>query len=793
MKSRPVAIRFDKGVNLIDDPAALKEDEVARAKNLWMRKQGVVGKRPSMNFAESIWQDGSLGVQAIVREFAWLPTGAFNSMVAIIRESGVDKMKLMPPAFYGPSYLGTPKEQSIGLSKLMPHTVAYQNKVYVFNGESAGWYFDPADKDTQGQFNFKPFVWSDPASNSVKPSFCAVVRERFWYANLGPGFEDWVVVSDFFTPNSISPAGVDPLVAGGRGFRVGNAGEGPITAIAELSATSAGTEASTMVAVWKGNNMFLLTGQPLKVGEAGDPLGTLDIIRVNTRAGCASQRSVVSTPYGTFWAGFDDVWCMPHGGQPTRVGTKIRPALQASPAQLTYLWHAEYDEGQYKLALFSDGLGPSDTSACDEQWWLDLRNGIPDALSARWMGPQVFVQSSSDYKGTTNMHLDTRPGMKRRLISLASYIVLRDPVNDPTDLFRGLSLVSFDAYNARDTVAPNIPFRDWIANSEFVYPDIISTYVVDSSGKYTMQTFVNSNPNPGALTGANRPPFTTATDYVGTGADAWLGRIGGINIIPATYLEPPSAQSGNEVLVDIIAKEHLFDPMTQQLWDGVEVGFSTSNSFLLKYIAIMDYELDTRVIILDPSSTSLDAIKFGSITADRKWQARFLPPDPTKRSVGQSGQTRIYDVACIPVNELNGALYVSMGGAYALCDIAKYAPLGYVDSIDEYIAAIVSAISATYPVTALNLEYQRAAIIETLTSFDIIVATQATTGVTEAQAAVNRRILAILGMPVTGASFKLWDAVVNVKGQPTYHTRQVAMFELSGINAKYRQFKRRPT
>lgn len=486
---------------------------------------------------------------------------------------------------------------------------------------------------------------------------------------------------------------------------------------------------------------------------------------------------------------------MPHGGQPVRVGTKIRPALEATPTGLQFLWHAAYHDGQYKLALFSEGLGPSDTSACDEQWWLDLREGIPNAADARWMGPQVYVQSSSDYKGTWNMRVDTRQGRPPKLISVTSYLVQVDP-DDPTDMFRGLSLVSFDSLTARDVCAPSIPFRDWQPTEEYVYPDIISTYVLGSETRYLMQTFVNAVPPGSGLSGSTRPHFEYQTSYIGLGADTWMGLISGVNAIPAILLEPPARQSGNEVLFEVITREDVGDAMVDKLWDGIELGYYASQSMYMKYISIIGYQLDSRDIALE-SVNDVDVMLLDTTTnPGRKWQTRFLPPDPSKRSVGKSGQIRMYDEAGILLTEKNYKVAALYKGT--LFDVE----IGHIGkrftSMDDFVTAFIDALLATLSLDGGVLTYTAGALIafSSTDTFDIsFPVVYGVGGATNEQVDRNRRVLSLMGMGRQTGSGQatVFPALSTYRGTPTYYQTQVATLEMSGINVKYRQFKRRPT
>ena len=103
---------------------------------------------------------------------------------------------------------------------------------------------------------------------------------------------------------------------------------------------------------------------------------------------------MVQTPYGILWCGTDDVWAFVIGQLPFRIGTKLNPAIRAS-ALGGYGWRANaaFYAGRYMLALPTLAYNVGTSSIYDgfEQYWLELRNGMPPSYGdASWYGPQVY-------------------------------------------------------------------------------------------------------------------------------------------------------------------------------------------------------------------------------------------------------------------------------------------------------------------------------------------------------------------------------------------------------------------
>jgi hypothetical protein len=172
------------------------------------------------------------------------------------------------------------------------------------------------------------------------------------------------------------------------------------------------------------SNLFILSESSCYIMQDEPPLTTETVGRVPTfvkvqyECGCVSQETVVRTPVGVLWASWNDVWAVDYGGIPRRVGTKIRPALVQARPEHRHLWHAAYNhaDGSYRLAIAASGYGELGIMhPCGQQWWLDLRNGLPrDAGEAAWFGPQEYRVACEDgvdgVRGTYMMRTIDRPG-----------------------------------------------------------------------------------------------------------------------------------------------------------------------------------------------------------------------------------------------------------------------------------------------------------------------------------------------------------------------------------------------
>jgi hypothetical protein len=421
MKLFPVD--FSGGVNLLRDRRYIGENELSYAKNFVPTKSGLAGKRLSRGLV--------LGSNTFPVGVGW----PYNLGLYIADVSGVDFVAgyrtvvgtqiagLQAFSYSGGSALAAYAYTAIPQRR--PQGVNFDHKMYFVAGPETGISGLILQVNSGGVLEFVLLTFTTAQSTVVLPRMLAAYRRRMVYADFGPNKEDWIVFSDFQAPTVIS---ADVLATNGRNFRLGGT-PGRITAIREAMLTSTGTPTETVLLAFKERSMYIIQGEP---GQTTDTtpgsgpntiLGDLVIQRVNTNAGCSSPETIVQTPYGLLWAGPDDVWLLREGQVPTRVGTKIRPILEATPADKRYLWHASYFNGFYRLSLFSEGQGPGEDSPCGEQWWLDLRDGLENGV--KWWGPMVYKAvpgaagaGTAELTGVRMQALDERDGRQPQLLSL---------------------------------------------------------------------------------------------------------------------------------------------------------------------------------------------------------------------------------------------------------------------------------------------------------------------------------------------------------------------------------------
>lgn len=427
MPNTIIPIPLTGGVNLLDHPRRIADNEVVTAQNIVPVVPGVFRKRPAMSIAKSDFAfAGGTGapINMIMSPFLGAVMGAM-----VLEDPGAFRFGLR-------ALVAGADATTIGTfgNLYKPALIAWNNNIYCFpgyNGNATG-YVIPS---TSTGFDTSTFAFSGAGNVALRPRVVALYRGRFVYADFGPGHESSVVFADASEPDVI---GDDALAANGRWFGV-NRGDGDrVVAMVEIMQTVVGSAAESALLILKEHSAWLLTGEPEETDIAIDIFDSMKVSRISTDAGCSSAETVVNTPYGIFWAGHEDVWFFAQGQLPIRVGTKIRPALGYTPAPDRYRWHAAYLNGFYRLAVFSQGAntaahnetttGYNKPAPCDNQWWLDLRNGAPqDFRQAQWWGPQIYTGETTSgtpdpnlviESGTYSMAPERRPGQPPALYTM---------------------------------------------------------------------------------------------------------------------------------------------------------------------------------------------------------------------------------------------------------------------------------------------------------------------------------------------------------------------------------------
>jgi hypothetical protein len=239
----------------------------------------------------------------------------------------------------------------------------------------------------------------------------------------------------------------------------------------ELSLQQSGAMNQSALLILKDRSVWLGTGEPLISTDVGDPIGSLNIIKQPLADGCASFETVAETPWGVFWAGHDDVYFAPNGGGPIiPVGRYIASEFKHTPFDMKYLWHAEYHDGWYRLAIMAPGQNQSDPVAMENQWWLDLRYGPPqDWTKARWFGPQMYqpiispnCDTTDIQRGTYIMRRDQRPEFPAELFALQIGFY---SIKDSTGGRYAFILAGLDGSEVRDWTCEFSP-NEWVGATE---------------------------------------------------------------------------------------------------------------------------------------------------------------------------------------------------------------------------------------------------------------------------------------------------------------------------------------
>lgn len=433
------------GVNLFDDPRAIRDEEVQWARNLVPLKPGILKKRG--------------GLLRPYGEFDFFyPSDVVSAALMSPISQSISDMVVVTRGSNGCGFIGVSFASGLSVaSSLLPFdhqrlfAFSWDAKIYGLPGPDAQWIgpsqypyyiFDTTIVSTSSAPATAAFAGA--GNENVYPSVASPYKSRLVLANFGKGYENTIAFTDDF---SATVVGDNLLASNGRAINLKAAADGDeIVAMIEVMLTSVGSPAeSGLLILQRHGAPYLLTGD---MDQTTGGTSTLDIKRMSVSTGCAGPYTVVRTPVGIVWAGADDVWCFAAGVLPHRLGLKIQPALKVTPAQLQYRWTAAYADGFYRLAVWGAGQPLDATSAPGDQWWLDLRDGLPrDWREAKWWGPQQYLagatpSSTAPVPATWGMVADTRAGQD----PILRYVALCD---------QGFSVGEYDPIGTRDlTVVP---------------------------------------------------------------------------------------------------------------------------------------------------------------------------------------------------------------------------------------------------------------------------------------------------------------------------------------------------
>lgn len=741
------------GINLHDDPAAIADEQWQRLKNLAPVRQGIIGQRPSLTFVREVnpalsyagaaahWDARDATYASLY--FQWARTlrpikfifdPNFGEVTAVVITTEPTKIFTRPSSPVTtergwktvptgtmlvvclPNVVNSEDNATLtlfagdlGLRQQAPSIITFLGSTYVFAGGSRGFKLTPA-RITGSEPPFMAFDPCDFGSGNLNffPDGAAVIRDRVVYyigssiywsdrnAPLTVGYTG-TISSGNITPSTAKPAtGTNFPAIGTRDIYLGGESNEAITAITEISTTAQGSPTTSVCMVFTKTSAFMVTGEPLETTQGGDIVGSMQINRLNIKCGCIAQATICSTPYGTFWAGTDDVWFMPFGSTPIRVGTQLRPLLENLPAGTEWKMHAEYSDGKYRLSIPTPGQDLAPTSPIGSQYWLDLSAGPPQGPDSRWFGPQQFVQTDAPAvgggpngdPGVWCMARDTRKDGDGRLYALQPYCMVGGA--DVSSIY-GMSLCSFDAYDGRDTCAPQMEHQPWAA-----------------SEGYSEGAIIVPAPAQSAAQGMNAPAYVCTTAGTSDVAEPdWFTPDTDGNITDGTVVwtaikfdkdegdvisayAPKIDQTTNYIEWSMLSKEHTFgDPLKEKLLDGAEIGYWAQTPTYLTYNSHPDQDIRHRVLGVTTDTTTPNQLS--SWTGARVWQRKALTPAPTKRFHALSATWECkQEAGLVIVAGVNDTVSFSVDGS----DFTATVAAGYYEDLVALDTAMLDAMNA---------------------------------------------------------------------------------------------------
>ena len=656
-----VAVTGRGGVNLLEDPKAIRDDELVRAKNV-IPSAGVLAMRKALAHVKDFFTSTSYPIAFTIPSH--LPDVEAVFVLRDVAGGGVTTLYLPTPGSNVSAQLcdvptaGVPQFVQVGAILVCLPGQPGMSAANIGEGGFAVGYRANADANLFG-FGIEGMAvqWAE-TSNGFVPTVGCMYLDRFVFANCGPGYESVLgfadkavtISADGVTPGTLKfTIGEEFLSGDQRNIQIGEADGDRIVALVPVMLTAIGSPVQSGLFVLKEHSAYLISGQPNETTDPGDVFAGLDIANVYMKCGCASPNTVVKTPYGTLWAGPDDVWLFEGGSVPRRVGSKIAEVLKNPPANLRYRWHAAYHDGFYRLAVFSEGQGPTDDSPCGEQWWLDLRGGAPkEASEASWYGPQVYVlpvgeatyssqlsvfASAPANAGTYSMCLDQRAGKEQRLYGIERTGMAA--VNTAS-VAQGIVQVEYDAdagaYDYSFFNLANVPF--WQADTEYNVGDLVQPTV--PNGHYYRMSSGSGD------SGATEPAAWGVGESATTDSGIlWQNR--GVPLSSHSVLDI-------EIAPDILTKDYNFDdPTIDKIYQGTQFNVWNSAGMRLTVEAILDGGRETSEAISNGAAgieaqgfivgvDRFDALK----NLSKQFQSHVAWADPATRLLGKHIQLRIY-------------------------------------------------------------------------------------------------------------------------------------------------------
>jgi hypothetical protein len=512
-----IGLEFTGGVNRLIHQRKIADNELETAQNVYLDGDGVGRTRgaltPSGDFGTA--ETGRIG-----GEGAW-PRGERIAGFRFMPTTASDLMGVAVWTYFNQAYSGsgdfsyvTALDASGGILTAdrltstvpaRPVFVAFGTNVYVFPGVDGESAIIIAPVGFSGA-SASSFTFAG-AGNAFTPRGACLYKGRFVYWGLGASYASYICWGDSGAPTTV---GANVRALNGRALRVGDTDGDEIISCVEVMQTSVGSPAQSALLVLKRYSAFLITGEPNNSSDPDQSLAgifaDLSVNRISYDVGCVSHATVANTPHGTFWASDDDVWMYATGQLPARVGTKIRKVLGDTVPSERHLWFGVYHDGFYRLAVKAPGQSGykcwdtvdftsaieatvnSDHEPMAHQWWLDLRQGVPNGIQdARWWGPHIYNTkfNAADAEASVKPGLYCAAVDRRPNAGDAAYTFMHVAMRDITqtgigppatwswkaDLFR----YSFEDTGTRDTGTSSDSYlSEGFRDALDIIPDVIS-------------------------------------------------------------------------------------------------------------------------------------------------------------------------------------------------------------------------------------------------------------------------------------------------------------------------------
>lgn len=420
-----IKLGWSGGVNLLVDPRAVRDDQLAGAENCWPTVEGLLAKRQAVTFERLAVKfpsreyhpialftpDPTTGFQFVLHYAdgsgnEWLTAGTFDNSdeadCPTIQVAAGAPMSYRPMSFA--NYRGVVVAVGAGNEGFYQLTRATGAGTWAWHHVSFNWVaYDAAS--------------TQPQAISVLPQCVGVYRDRLVFANFGTGMGNWMVMADRSGPWAYSGSpddshrdnvplwsqiGPDVLASNGRHIEIGVLQGQSIQAVEEVSTASVSSALQSACLIRTQTKANLAVGEISESTDNGTTyssyLGDWQPAKVNIDAGIAGPHARCEGPNGVFWASGEDVYALYDGApKPVIIGTNIRPALRACPHSYHKFWHMAYADGAVYLSVATQNSS-DELNLAVQHWRLDIRpTGDGDETAkpmgpanARWWGPMDY-------------------------------------------------------------------------------------------------------------------------------------------------------------------------------------------------------------------------------------------------------------------------------------------------------------------------------------------------------------------------------------------------------------------